>query len=151
MNKLIEIPVSLKVIKDSNKNYYSCHLNKKNHICSFVNEECSVQFVDFLICYKKQYRRWPQLTDEDDYISKKSKRNQMNLDDLLVEEHDTAVLMAECLLGGIGLMGFTDFEYNLKKDKIHMAFSAADFLPSSDDDSLQVNKQLIIKNLNKLL
>ena len=150
----IEIPKTIKVVKaKSNNNYCNCYLNQKNYICSFMNDTSLDNFTEFLCRYKQKYDMWPQITDEREILRLKKRTLNYDLIEifdkyLFIEEFETGYVIADCMTSGIGLMGFTSFEYDLFPEKVEMRFTAADLVPSED---FRISKKNTINWLNKLI
>jgi hypothetical protein len=96
---------------------------------------------------------WPQITDERELL--RLKKTSLNYDlveifdkYLFIEEFETGYVIADCITSGIGLMGFTAFEYDLLPEKVEMRFTAADLVPSED---FRISKKNTINWLNKLI
>jgi len=145
--------MSIRLIKSTfNSNYFNCYLNKKNYICSFLNDQSVHNFSHLLCKYKQKYDSWPLFTDEEIILKLNTVNESIPIDEiykneLIIESHSIDLIINQCIMGGgIGLIGIKDFDYELDDTRLTMMFSSKIL---KDVDGIIDSR--LIKGLNGLL
>ena len=127
------IPNNLQIIKYKNLKYTTI-IKERQYLYTFIEKKSATNCAKFLSEYSHKYGRWPVLnnffTNEivETQLIEPSKRIPVNtlLESLDIEEKPFEYLSNISLYTGMGLMGVTEFNYNIIQNKIHINFKGAE-------------------------
>ena len=153
----IIFPNKLITIKN-NKKYYTSTIKNKQSLLSFDNLISANNCGFFLAEYKHRYGLWPSIDIHDSNVIELPllepiKRNpilSIFSNELKLLEEDIESLQCISFLCNIDLLGITEFNYTINRNKFEINFKAANL--SLDKEANDYNTQYILTEfLNKTL
>ena len=122
MGFLYITPTTKIKILTNRKKFYTSFVHDKPTMYSFMNNKSAFGYKKFLTQYKNMYGTYPCISNNksvpdnslDDYIS--------------IKETEVKPAQNTCLLLNLGLIGITEFDYELHNDRCNLEFNAIDLI-----------------------